>query len=135
MCVTSCTTRSSIQSVHQPIPDSGSGGEAHRTTAGRSRNGNAIPFDVACGSPIKTSIGCPGRQPTASVTRSWMLSIAAAAWRAHGSNGAGKWTRKWAVSIVRHGADGACAGSAEHAIRSTADRANARFFMAGRPEV
>jgi hypothetical protein len=106
MCATSCVTRSSIQSVQTPSSDSGSGDVVQRTMKGRSRNGNAIPFAVACGSATRTSIGRSTRNPTASETRSWIDSIAPAARRAQGSNGAGKWIRKCAVSIVRHGAAG-----------------------------
>jgi hypothetical protein len=63
-----------------------------------------------------------GDFPTASVTRSWMLSIAPAARRAHGSNDAGKWTRKCAVSIVRQGADGDCAVRCEAASARRTER-------------
>src|SRR5947207_7314381 len=118
MCVTSWVTRSSIQSVQSPIPDSGSGGDVQSTMKGRSRNGKAIPFAVAAGSSTRRSIERPERNPTASETRSWIDSMEAAARRAHGAKGAGKCTRKCAVSIVRQAAEGDWAAANREPIRS-----------------
>src|SRR4029450_1533317 len=62
-----------------------------------------------------------------------MLSMAPAARRAHGSHGAGKGTRKCAVAIVRHGADGDWAiDSAEEKSAIPPSRKRSRSGMRGR---
>src|SRR5580765_4949388 len=76
------------------------------------------------------SIRRSGLYPTNSVTRAWMPSIEAAARRAHGSKGAGKWTRKCSVSIVRHGAEGDCPASPAAVSHSAAAQPN--LLTAGR---
>jgi len=93
ICATSCVVSRVIQSVKSERPASPCGGDVHRTMRGLSRNGIAVPLASASGSAMTTSMRGPGAYPTSPVTPSWIDSIEPAAWRAHGSNAAGKWIR------------------------------------------